>query len=81
MAENEVNKTHTVSQSPMKRYFLVSFCHQNGFGGMSLVTEGVFPSIAAIRKLCSNNNKPVAETILNIFEFQSETDYNQFIRE
>lgn len=81
MAENEVNKTHTVSQSPMKRYFLITGRATGIDEDMVLETNGIFPSRTLIEKEFLLQSGHVLNAILNIFEFQSETDYNQFIRE
>jgi hypothetical protein len=70
----------TRSQSPVKRFFLVSYFYygEDGrgvVGNINLWTNGVFPSISDIDGYIKHENA----VIITIFEFNNESDYNQFI--
>jgi hypothetical protein len=75
---SEPESTYKIqSESPMKRYFLVSYVYDNIFGNIEFWTAGKFPSLKTIDGYIKNDKA----IILNIFEFKSEKDYNEFIAE
>jgi hypothetical protein len=76
MSEPEA-KYKTQSESPMKRFFLVSYSDGNTYGNIYFWTLGVFPSSKTIDGYIKNDKA----VIISIFEFQSEKDYNDFIAE
>jgi hypothetical protein len=81
MSEPEA-KYKTQSESPMKRYFLVSYIHNAGYGSVGFHTDGVFPKKKDIfESVKEKSNRIVECSIISIFEFKSEKDYNEFIAE
>jgi len=78
----------TRSQSPVKRFFLIAALFDTVIRSQStdisvipIITDGVFPSITLIKKEFMDQKRLVVHSILNIFEFNNESDFNQFIGE
>lgn len=69
------------SESPMKRYFLVSYAYGSGFGSIGFHTEGIFPKKKDIFDSVEEKLGCKCHCIISIFEFKSEKDYNEFIAE
>ncbi|MCE5295348.1 MAG: hypothetical protein LLF94_12155 [Chlamydiales bacterium] len=82
MSEPEA-KYKTQSESPMKRFFLVSYAKLNadGFGSMGFSTDGVFPKKKDIFDGVKKSTDHEIGCLISIFEFKSEKEYNDFIAE
>jgi len=84
MADNEFDKSKIESKVPMNRYFLIAAAIViNGklsFCNVKIVTAGIFPSENDIEK--DLPSKDITDfAVISVFEFKSESDYNQFIKE
>jgi len=81
---SEENATYNVpikivSECPMKRYFLITVCMDNGgFNDFTMVTDGVFPAKKDIMVVLGGSEFGTYG-IINIFEFHNEADYNNFL--
>jgi hypothetical protein len=72
----------TRSQSPVKRFFII--CGNNSSGDtfdITLITDGIFPSRNAIADRFKDQTTYTLIGMVSIFEFNNESDYNQFIGE
>jgi hypothetical protein len=60
------------------RYFYISFSHNAGFGAITLELE-TFPRHSELIQAIMAEDKGADQiTILNIFEFKNQEDYDQF---
>lgn len=74
------------SESPMKRYFFVSYMYEtfkgvSGTSSFTCFTHGTFMNNSEVIDIVKEKNDYEKVVITNIFEFKSEKDYNEFIAE
>lgn len=64
--------------TPTMRYFLISFAHRVGFGSLTLQSESFPKHDETINTIYQEQKEVENVTILHIFEFNNQDDFDAF---
>lgn len=76
-----MSEENKIKSETMKRYFLVTVVFNAVFKNITSITDGVYINRHTIDEICYDTYNNTPDAIINIFEFKSRFDYENFIKE